>query len=72
MGNAGLPGMPLYGLEGTTTVQSVESSRATEVYNLVVSEFHNYFLANPRLLVHDNSPIQESAVVTPGLAAKDR
>lgn len=62
-------GMQLHSLDGSRTVESLEESRATEAYNLVVSEFHNYFLAGPRLLVHDNSPIEGSPVVTPGLMA---
>lgn len=62
-------GIPLHSLERSMTVASVEASRATEAYNLVVSEFHNYFLAGPRLLVHDNSPIEDSPIVTPGLLA---
>jgi hypothetical protein len=67
-----LPGMPLHSLDGSMTVESVEAVRATEVYNLVVSEFHNYFLASPRLLVHDNSTIADVPVVIPGLMATDR
>ena len=63
-------GMSLHSLEGGITVESVEESRATEVYNLIVSELHNYFLAGPRLLVHDNTPIAGSPIVTPGLMAK--
>jgi hypothetical protein len=62
-------GMSLHTLEGGMTVDQIEPSRATEVYNLVVSEFHNYFLAGPRLLVHDNSTIEGVPVITPGLMA---
>ncbi len=65
-------GMSLHGLEGGMTVENLEAVRATEVYNLIVSEHHNYFLAGPRLLVHDNSPIEGSPIVTPGLMATAR
>ncbi len=65
-------GMSLRGLEGSMTVENVEAWNASEAYNLVVSEFHNYFLADSKLLVHDNSPIEDSGVIAPGLAEKDR
>ncbi len=67
-----LPGMPLHGLDGSMTVESIEAVRATEVYNLIVSELHNYFLAGPRLLVHDNSTIVDVPAAIPGLLAADR
>jgi hypothetical protein len=40
------PGMSLHGMAGAMIVENVEASRATEAYNLVVSESHNYFLAD--------------------------
>ena len=38
-----------------------------EAYNLVVSDFDTYFVGQQRLLVHDNLPLEETAVVVPGL-----
>jgi hypothetical protein len=60
-------GDPLHGIGGTVVVENLEEVRPAEVYNLVVSEYHNYFVGQSRLLVHDNSPIAATAVSVPGL-----
>jgi hypothetical protein len=57
----------VHGMHGATVIDAVEQVRPTEVYNLVVSDLHNYFVGQQRLLVHDNSELEESAVRVPGL-----
>jgi hypothetical protein len=57
----------LHSLDGACVVKDVERIPDTEVYNLVVSDWHTYFVGNSRLLVHDNSPIQEPTTLVPGL-----
>ncbi len=59
----------LYGLKQVVRVEQIEEVRATEVYNLVLSEHHNYFAGELQLLVHDNSPLEETTSVVPGLAS---
>lgn len=61
------PGDVLHGVNGAVVVDAVEEARPTEVYNLVVSDVHNYFVGQQRLLVHDNSSLEELAVSVPGL-----
>lgn len=64
------PGDRVHGMYGATVVDAVEPVRPSEVYNLVVSDLHNYFVGQQCLLVHDNSALEETAVRIPGLAAK--
>ena len=56
----------LHTVNGAVIAENLEEVRPTEVYNLVVSEFHNYFVGELRVLVHDNSPLQEKSGL-PGL-----
>lgn len=60
----------VHGMHGATVINAVEQVRPAEVYNLVVSDLHNYFVGQQRLLVHDNSVLEETAVRIPGLVAK--
>lgn len=60
----------LHGLNGAQRIQKVEPHRSLEVYNLVVSETHNYCVGARNLLVHDNGPLVEHAEQVPGLAYK--
>jgi intein/homing endonuclease len=64
------PGDAVHTMNGAAVVDAVEPDRPTEVYNLVVSDLHNYFVGQQRLLVHDNSPLEETAARIPGLVAK--
>jgi hypothetical protein len=63
------PGDLLHSMNGAVVIENFEEARPTEVYNLVVSEFHNYFVGESRVLVHDNSPLQEVSGLS-GLASQ--
>lgn len=57
---------------GSATVNSVEPlppEQEAEAYNLVVHDFHTYFVGDAKLLVHDNSCPKPTASKTPGQAA---
>jgi hypothetical protein len=54
-------------LAGTVEVTSIDKEAPTEAYNLVVDDWHNYFVGEQRLLAHDNSPLEETATLVPGL-----
>ena len=59
-------------LDGTikiTGVESVPPSSSTEAYNLVIDDFHTFFVGDSRMLVHDNSCPAPTASKTPGQAA---
>jgi len=49
------PGDRVFAVGGSTDVQNVEPAGEQEAFNLVVAEFHTYFVGNGKLLVHDNS-----------------
>ena len=61
----------LHSMSGALLIENLEEVRPTEVYNLVVGDFHNYFVGESRVLVHDNSPLQQDYEL-PGLAARGR
>jgi hypothetical protein len=52
-------GLPLHGLSGAVSVVGVEEAPPAEAwyefsYNLIVDDFHTYFVGDNRILVHDN------------------
>ena len=61
------PGQQVHSLRGPATVDSMQEEAPREVYNLVVNDWHNYFVGNEQLLVHDNSPLEETPALVPGL-----
>ncbi len=61
-------GDQLHGVNGAVVIDNIEVMPPTEAYNLVVSNWHTYFVGDQRLLVHDNTRLQETAVLVPGLA----
>jgi hypothetical protein len=63
------PGCRLHAAGGPVDVEAVDSARSLEAYNLVVSEFHTYFVGDAMLLVHDNAPLAEQPQLVPGLAS---
>jgi hypothetical protein len=60
----------LYGMTGTTRVESAVSAGQETAYNLVVADFHSYFVGERGVLVHDNSPRRPTRATVPGLVAK--
>jgi hypothetical protein len=64
------PGMRLHDATGTTLVASVcdEPDAHELTYNLVVAEFHSYFVGESLVLSHDNTIRRPSSGPVPGLA----
>ena len=61
-------GSRLHGLERFIDVKEVEfEEKPTKTFNLVVSEFHSYFVGPEAVLSHDNSLVQPIQSVVPGL-----
>ncbi|NLX96205.1 MAG: hypothetical protein GXY83_08510 [Rhodopirellula sp.] len=60
-------GQPLHGLGGSRPIRQIEEQPAAEAYNLVVDDFHTYFVGRIGLLVHDNHFRQPTTAVLPGL-----
>ena len=61
------PGDRLHGVGGAVTIDDVQVKPPAEGYNLVVSDFHTYFVGDDKLLVHDNAPLTEQPQLIPGL-----
>ncbi len=61
------PGFRLFGANGSLQIEAIESAGETEAFNLMVAEYHTYFVGQRRLLVHDNTIPQHSLTIVPGV-----
>lgn len=64
------PGAVLHGVHGPVLVETNEAGEKMDVFNLIVADYHNYFVGEAGVLVHDNSPRQPTTATVPGLVAK--
>jgi hypothetical protein len=62
------PGKPFHGVTGTVEIGSLGSAPAEQIYNLIVADFHSYFVGKARILSHDITIRKPTNVVVPGLA----
>jgi hypothetical protein len=62
----------LHGLGGALPLESAADGDDAEAYNLVVADFHTYFVGKNRVLVHDNSAPRPLLGPVPGLVQKDK
>jgi hypothetical protein len=62
------PGMRLHTLTGTAEVKSAELGESQESFNLVVADFHTYFVGEQMILTHDNTVRKPTNKTVPGLA----
>ncbi len=66
-----IPQQPIHTVVGMARVESVEDeAEPAPVYNLVVADFHTYFVSPAMILSHDVLPPRPTNVKVPGLAAK--
>jgi hypothetical protein len=56
----------LFGGRGSVDLRSVAAGEDQAAYNLVVADFHTYFVGRSRLLVHDNNCPQPTTAAFPG------
>jgi len=56
----------LYGASSGTSVLSVEMEPPAETYNLIVADFHTYFIGDSRILSHDNTVCAPTRNARPG------
>ena len=61
------PGECLFGMHGSLELRAKEVAEKAAVYNLVVSDYHTYFVGASRLLVHDINCPQPIAMALPGV-----
>jgi hypothetical protein len=64
------PSQVLHTASSPVSVGSVRPGVEAETYNLVVADFHTYFVGEQRLLSHDNTVRQSTRMIVPGLAAE--
>jgi hypothetical protein len=60
-------GLSLHCLRGASPVSCVERALKGETYNLIVADYHSYFVGSQRVLSHDVTPTGPTETVVPGL-----
>ncbi len=65
-----LSGCELHGVTGTVRVSVTETADEAETYNLIVADFHSYFVGEDKLLCHDNTVRRPTKAKVPGLLPK--
>lgn len=60
-------GDQLHTAAGPAPITQIEEAPEEETYNLLVADWHNYFVSDRRVLVHDNAPQQPTIRRLPGL-----
>lgn len=63
-------GTRFHGTRGTTPVAAPQPAGKAKTYNLVVADFHTYFVGEPQILSHDNTVSRPTEVLVPGLAKR--
>lgn len=64
------PGMNFHGTEGTTRLRKSEPAGVGAVYNLIVADFHSYFVGKTMIYSHDITARKPTDLLVPGLAWK--
>ncbi len=61
------PDEQLHSLRGGILISELQLRGEAEAYNLIVADFHSYFVGEEGLLVHDTSMAEPTRAITPGL-----
>ncbi len=61
------PGQWLHTTAGPVQIESVDQRGETECHNLIVADFHSYFVGQEQILVHDNNLRDVTTATVPGL-----
>jgi hypothetical protein len=62
------PGMFLHAKSGSIEVKIIEESVEQPTYNLVVNDFHTFFVSAEHVLNHDNTVRQPTTKIVPGFS----
>ncbi len=62
------PGMNFHGAAGTTPLRASEPAGVGAVYNLIVADFHSYFVGKSMIYSHDITARKPTDLLVPGLA----
>jgi hypothetical protein len=60
------PGDRIHGIDGSTVIDAIDSPPDEEAINLIVGDFHTYFVGEKTLLAHDGLLRQPTVAVLPG------
>ena len=60
-------GQLVHTLGGAVRIRQIEEDEEVQAYNLIVSDFHTYFVGEQGILVHDNTPREPTRAEIPGL-----
>ena len=60
-------GMLIHTASGFTKVESVSSGATAKTYNMIVEDFHTYFVGKSGILSHDNTLRGANKHVVPGV-----
>ena len=60
----------LHTVVGAAEVETVGLGQAEPTYNLIVADFHTFFVGRARVLSHDNTPVAPTDTVVPGLPGR--
>ena len=60
-------GSRLHAVDGTAEVRSVHPTGSEQLHNLVVADFHTYFVTEAKILTHDNTIREPTDALVPGL-----
>ncbi|QDU93174.1 polymorphic toxin-type HINT domain-containing protein [Lignipirellula cremea] len=63
-------GMEMHGCRQPSQIFQIGSSEPAVTYNLVVADFHTYFVGEAKVLSHDNTIRAATRALTPGLSAE--
>lgn len=64
-------GARIHTVDGVVEVEGTTDAPAEAAYNLVVADFHSYFVASGNILVHDITFPKRAATIVPGLRRTD-
>jgi len=64
------PGARLQRAAETQKIRSLDEGDAQPTYNLIVADFHTYFVASAKILAHDNTIAKPTNALLPGFLAR--
>ena len=64
-------GNVLHTVIGSQKVAAISGGAAEKVYNLVVADFHTYFVGRDMVLSHDNAIREPTNAIVPGLMREE-
>ena len=59
--------MRLHAVNGTQVIEAIEQTGFEATYNLIVADFHTYFVGQAKVLSHDNTIREPTVALVPGL-----